>query len=257
MTFTEPSKKFAAEFFKLIFKSKSIVVTSHSSPDDDSIGSILSIYWIVKQKYSHNKVAMIYTGEHDSRYQKFAGYDKINFVPDLADNLSGVDLLIMLDGGSFGRFSNKPEELKKFTGKTICIDHHSSPSDKFDLFLLCPQLPASCQIIYESFCQSENISKPVAEALFLGLLGDTNNFQYLRPSDIGAFEMGQKLIEILGVQIQEFKSRYDILSQRIFQIIKELVINTRFEKMSNWDGYSWTYLSRETAERESLIQKTK
>ena len=229
--------KFADEFFKSVSDAKNIVITSHTSPDDDSVGSVLVIYWTIKNKYPKKNVEAIYTGERENRYKKFEGYDKIKFVPDLADNMNGVDLLIMLDGGGFGRFSNQPEKLRKFAGKTICIDHHSSPPDGFDLFMLCPQLLSSCQIIYESFYKTADIPKPIAEALLLGLLGDTGNFSYLGPSDLGAFDMGKRLIDILQIQVQEFVARYSLISPRIFKLISELIVNTKLEKIEGW-GYN-------------------
>ena len=244
MDFQSPNPKFTDEFFKMINAAKSVVVTSHTSPDDDSIGSVLSIFWTLKDKYPQKKVEAIYTGEKDERYEKFAGYDKINFVLDLADHLGGVDLLIMLDGGGFGRFSKKPDEMRKFSGKTICIDHHSSPPDRFDQFLLCPQLPASCLIIYEQFYKNSEISQPIGEALLLGLLGDTGNFSYLRPSDIGAFDMAKRLIEILGIQIQEFMARYNIIPFKTLKLIGELINTALVEKVEGWDGFSWTYIER-------------
>lgn len=244
MDFNSPDPKFVEEFFRMVEAAGSVIITSHTSPDDDSIGSVLSIFWIIKEKYPQKKVEVIYSGERENRYEKFAGYDQIKFVPDLADNLIGGELLIFLDGGGYGRFSPKPDEIRKFSGKTICIDHHSSPPDKFDLFMLCPQLPATCQIIYELFCKSD-ISKPVGEALFLGLLGDTGNFSYLRPSDSGAFDMAKRLIETLGIQIQEFKARYNTIPFRVVKLIGELIKNTTIEKIEGWDSFSWSYLERE------------
>lgn len=245
MDFNSPNPKFTEEFFKRVDGSKSVVITSHTSPDDDSIGSVLSTFWMVKDKYPQKKIEAVYTGERDERYEKFAGYEQIKFVQDLADSLSGVDLLIMLDGSGYGRFSKKPEEMRKFSGKTICIDHHSSPPDKFDLLLLCPQLPASCQIIYEQFFQDLNITKPIGEALLLGLLGDTGNFSYLRPSDVGAFDMAKNLVRILGTQIQEFKARYNTIPFKTVKLIGELIKNTTVEKITGWDDFSWTFIDRE------------
>ena len=242
MDFKSPDPKFSEEFFKLANTARSIVITSHTSPDDDSIGAVLSVFWMLKEKYAAKKIEAVYTGERDSKYAKFAGYDKTQFVPELADCLQGVDLLILLDGGNFGRFSKKPEEMKKFSGKTICIDHHSSPPDEFDLFMLCPQLSSSCQIIYEAFYINANTSKPIGEALLLGLLGDTGNFSYLRPSDSGALDMAKSLIKTLGIQIQEFKARCNTIPLKVVKLIGELIKNTTIEKVDGWDNFSWTYV---------------
>ena len=167
---------FVQDFEKLVSDSKSIVITSHTSPDDDSVGSTLSVFSYISNKFSNKKIRMIYTGERVSRYNYFKNYDKVEFFLDMADNLADCDLLIGLDGSQFERFSRKPELLKQFSGKTICIDHHGSPIDKFDLELVLPQTSSTSEIIYTKFYRDSEMPHEVAETLLLGILGDTGNF---------------------------------------------------------------------------------
>lgn len=242
--------QFLHDFEKLIAGAKSAVITSHISPDDDSVGSVLAMYWIVKQKYPQLKVQVIYTGEPEKRYDSFAGYSEIKFVDDVANYLDGVDLLICLDGGQLSRFSRLTEKINNFKGKKICIDHHSSPPDQFDLLLELPNKSAVCQIIYEIFGNKVELTREISEGLLLGLLGDTGNFAYLRPSDLNVLDMAKDLLLRLNIQVQEFKSRYDLISQRSFELEKQYVANTKFETLNEWGGFSWSFLPRELVERE-------
>ncbi len=252
MKFDYPSVEFVAEFWKLISQAKAIIITSHTSPDDDSIGSVLATFWIIKSKYPKKVVKIIYTGNFDNRYSYFEGYDQVSFLPDIADQVGDADLMIMLDGSQYSRFTKDGEKLKKFKGKTICIDHHSSPPDNFDLLLLLPNFISTCQIIYKGFYEAKEVPKNIAEPMLLGLLGDTGNFTYIRPSDLEIFDMAKKLVESLQVPIQEFMSKYNVIAPKIFQIVKEYMVNTKFEELPGWDNYSWTFLSRECTEREVL-----
>jgi len=251
MIFDRPTTVVAKEIEKLVSAAKYIIITSHKSFDDDSIGSVLAMYWTVKEKHPGKKVRVVYTGKPDERHKYFSGYQEIEFVDDLAWYLKGCDLLIMLDGGQFNRFTGNPELIQKFKGKTICLDHHQSPPDKFSLSLISPKSAATCQIIYELFCRKTDISKSVAEPLLLGLLGDTGNFTYLRPSDLGTFDMAKDLIAKLNVEVQEFKSRYDLISPRSFALEKIYVANTKLENLEGWGGFSWTYVDREFLQKES------
>ncbi len=236
---------FAHEFDKLVSGAKSIVLTSHTSPDDDSVGSTLSLYSYISNKYPKTKIRMIFTGERVNKYNYFQNYDKVEFVSDMADELEDCDLLTMLDGSQYERFSRKPELLKQFTGKTICIDHHGSPIDDFDLTLVLPQTSSTSEIIFKSFYEDSDLPQNVAETLLLGILGDTGNFVFLKPHQSYVFEIAKKLQDVLKIDIQDFEAKYRLTSQRVFELVKLLSQNTQYGKVENWPMFMYTYLSQE------------
>lgn len=243
--------EFFEEFWKLVEEAKSVVVTSHKSFDDDSIGSVLAIYWLIKQKHQDKKIHIIYTGTADQRHASFEGYKDIEFVDDVAWYLKDCDLLIMLDGNQYGRFTANYDLIKDFKGKRICIDHHGSQPDKFELLLSQSEAAATCQIIYEQFCAGTLLSKPIAESLLLGILGDTGTFAYLGPKNLVVLDIAKQLLTQLNIDIQGFKSRYDLISPRTFELEKQYVANTKLEEIEGWEGFSWTYVDRDFLEKES------
>ena len=121
MTLSRPivKKKFTA----LVKKSNNIVITSHYSPDDDAIASSLVTYDWVVTKYPDKKINIIITGGKNTRYSTFFNYNKIKFVPDLSTELTDVDLLIMVDGSQYDRFSRQPEKIPNHSCKMVCFDH--------------------------------------------------------------------------------------------------------------------------------------
>jgi len=174
MHYTEITDQFAIDFFKLADEAKSICITTHISADEDAIASILATYRLLTDKYPKKDIQIIHTGESNRRFQSFQSFDKIQFVSDLSDHLSRFDLLILLDGSNYHRFTPKLERIEKFQGKTICIDHHSSPADEFDLALVAPHIPSTAEIIYLLFSKNSPIDKSLAEIFLLGNLTDTN-----------------------------------------------------------------------------------
>ena len=170
MHFTVPTKNFTRKFLKMTETASRICITAHLSPDPDSIASILSTYYLLTKNHPTKSIKMVCAGEPINKFRMFKNYKKIEFVKDLAEYLDSFDLLILLDGSQYYRFTEIPEKIEKFNGKTICIDHHSSPIDKFDLSLVAPQISSCSEIIYLAFCKDSKVDKPLAEIFLLGIL---------------------------------------------------------------------------------------
>ena len=241
--YQEISPNFASDFFKLVTQTNNIVITAHEIPDEDSVASCLSVFDLLSTKFPGKNLRIIYSSDPDPKYKVFKNFNKIKFVEDLADHIGNTDLLIMLDGGNFSRFSKK-EEILKSIPNTICIDHHCSPIDKFTLSLVAPRYPACAEIIFRSLFNDFPIDKPLAEIFLMGILGDTGNFTYLKPNQSETLALAQKLLEISQVEIQEFQSRYRTISKREFVIIQELIKNTRYSSVENWPDFQYSFLER-------------
>ena len=235
---------FKSEFFNLVGKANSIVITSHTSPDDDSIGSLLSLFQIIKQKYPEKKIRMVQTGEKIDRYSHFKNYELIEFVPDLTNSLGDMDLLIVLDGGGYGRFSKNPDELKSLAKQTICIDHHSSPPDTFTLSTIDPEAVSTCELIYKIFHSDTNITKPIAETILLGILGAPGYFGYVKPSQIEIFDICKQLIQIADVELQKFRSMYDTISPNVYKILQKIIANSIFMETPGWPKFLYSYFEK-------------
>jgi nanoRNase/pAp phosphatase (c-di-AMP/oligoRNAs hydrolase) len=205
------------------------------------------MYWLITEKFPDKKVEVVYTGDpEDGRYASFANFEKIKFVPDLTEVLFEFEGLIMLDGGEWGRFTNKSEVARTYAGKTICIDHHGSVPDKFDLMQVEPSTASCSELVYRLVPDKEALNVELARIFLLGILGDTGNFSYLDPSQIEALEIGKKLILKVGKSVQEFTSAYAAIPKSRFDILKELMKNTQYiDDVSGWPPFQISTLDRE------------
>lgn len=244
-------EEFREKLDKLILGAKKIILTSHISPDDDAIGSLLALYLYLSKKYEKKDIQMIYTGHPVDRYVSFAGYDKIKFVSDISENMWGCDLLIGLDGSRFDRFSNNPKKVQSSAGKKACIDHHSTKPDDFDLMYIDSNISSNAELVYKLFYELGNLNKEAAEALFLGILGDTGNFSFLKADQSGVFLIAQILQDKIESGIQDFQARYSLNSQRVFELTKVLMNNTKYVEINGWPKCMYTVLRHE----EILIGK--
>ncbi len=242
---------FRESFYQLVEGANSIAITSHYSPDDDSIGSVLSVYQILANKYPTKSSRIIYTGIPSERHKSFEAFEKIEWVDDVANHLTGIDLLIMLDASQYGRFSRSPENLK-VVSKTICIDHHASTPDEFTLLLVEPTMTSTCELIYYAFDVEKNIDKDIAETILLGILGDTNNFSHVKPAQSQIFIIAKHLVETVGISIDAFRSRYAGIPKRIIPLLQELVKNTSYESVSGWPDVQYSFIPRPILEAENF-----
>lgn len=239
--------EFKEKFWALVSESNNILITSHISPDDDSISSVLSVYEIISQRFPDKKVRIAYSNAPVTRYSSFHNFKKIEFMKDIAEILDGMDLVIVLDLNGFHRFTKMPE---KFEGKkTICIDHHDSQANSHTLELINPKSPATAEVIYRIFENDFTLTKELAEVLFLGILGDTGNFTYLKPYQSDTLTIAKKLIEVGDIYIDTFKSRYMTLSQRELALIQVLLQNTKYGTVTGWPAHQYAFIDRETIEQ--------
>ncbi len=217
-------QNFLAELENLSEKSERIIITTHRSPDDDAVGSLLSTYSHFTRKYPTKFISMIISGNDRSRWRYFKNSEKINFIGDITERLDDADLIIFLDGGEYHRFSESPESLTSFAGETVCIDHHASKPDKFTISLIDIFSTSASEIVYHLFYKEvEKIEKSDAETLLLGIIGDTGSFEYITPDKSGVFGVAQRLVKEGEVSIQKMRAQYNSYTEKELVIISEFI----------------------------------
>lgn len=253
--YTNLNKNFVKLFDEKVKDASSVVITSHMSPDDDSISSILSIYFYLTEylNLKKSKVKLMITGEKVNRWEYFKGFENIEFVENLGDNLRDVDVLIMLDGSSWKRFIRGAEP-NEFDGFTICIDHHPNPGNKFDLHMLIVDYVSTAEIIYKLFLEDKKIDKGLAETIFLGVWGDTGGLRFVKPEETSAFDTIRRLVDIGKIDIQILTSKYQKIDFNIFSILSELMTNTEIKEIKDWPPVQYSYLDRNFIKKGKLTE---
>jgi len=233
---------FQKKFLEIFDNAKKVVITSHISPDDDSIGSVLSLYGILNQIDLSKNIKIVYEGPIAERYSSFSNFDKIQFSEDISFLIEGADLLIIVDVNQYNRFSLQPKKFKEIVNR-VCIDHHASPPDEFIIACIEPSATSTTEVIYRIFNGKHELTKNIAETLFLGILGDTGNFSHIGFEQSGILEISKKLIDAGKININEFRQRYSTISKKVFEAIQELVKNTECKTIDGWPNVQYSYLT--------------
>lgn len=176
--------KIAQEIKHQIDCAFSIVITSHKSPDGDSIGSSMALYHLLK---SWNKdVTVVHPDPAPSFLQWIP--DALSIVdfetnqPIAIKKLKDADLIFCLD---YNEPSRVGDEMMPFLmdakALKIMIDHHLFPADFCTLQISNTAASSTCELVYEwieSCSLLDQISDATLQSLYLGIMTDTGSFRF-------------------------------------------------------------------------------
>jgi len=175
--------KYTKELSNLFLTSENILLVCHINPDGDAIGSQLAMYHYLK---SRDKNVNMMAPNHLQEFLKWMnGADQIGiFIKErkkCRKLIEDSDLIVMLDFNQPGRLGEAEEFVKASTSTKIIIDHHLDPGGFADLIISDPSKCSTCELVHELICnisKSQFISRPYAEALYVGIITDTGNFEH-------------------------------------------------------------------------------
>jgi phosphoesterase RecJ-like protein len=167
-----------------ILAASHIVITSHKSPDGDSIGSSLGLYHFIE------KLGKTATICHPDPAPDFLFWmEDINVILTMkndaiavTENFEKADLIFCLDYNASDRIGEEMQALlEKATCKKIMIDHHLNPQDFAFITVSDTDVCSTAQLIYELIEQSDNgqlLDAKIGTPLYLGILTDTGSFRF-------------------------------------------------------------------------------
>jgi phosphoesterase RecJ-like protein len=167
-----------------ILSATNIVITSHKSPDGDSIGSSLGLFHFIGKL---GKNAVICHPDPAPEYLNWLEGSQ-NILTMLTDlelieaHFQKADLVFCLDYNSSDRLGPEMQQLlEKNTGKKIMIDHHLDPADFADILVsetgVCSTSQLICELIEQSG-HSDFLDANIGTPLYLGILTDTGSFRF-------------------------------------------------------------------------------
>ena len=170
---------------ELLATPQSIVILSHTNPDGDAVGSSLAWAEILRKK-GHQVTCII-----PNRYPYY-----LDFMPDISsmvifknddkgaakEALKRADIIFCLDFHLLSRLEQLGEIIDENQhAKRVLIDHHLDPSEDFDLMISYSEASSTCYLVallIEQLYGIDEISRSMAENLFVGMMTDTGNFAF-------------------------------------------------------------------------------
>lgn len=147
-------------------------IAGHVRPDGDCVGSCLAVYNYIKNCFPKVSVTL-YLETIPNKFKFLAGADEI---VHSCEEEKIYDVFIALDCGDKARLGGAAKYFQT-AKKTICVDHHISNDSFADENYIFPKASSTSELVFE-LMEEENVTKEIAECIYLGIVHDTGVFQY-------------------------------------------------------------------------------
>lgn len=174
------------DIIQIIDNNRTFVITSHTNPDCDALGSELALAGHLR---ALGKTATILNSDAIPAAFRF-----LNSHPDLkirrysqAKHLALIkqaEVIVVLDAsGGWDRLGRIGEVLEKSSATKICIDHHPDAADFVDVAVVDATAAATAELIYDLMMTMQGELTPyLAQALYAAIVTDTGSFRFPKTS---------------------------------------------------------------------------
>ena len=191
-------------------KSQRIVITNHTNPDGDAMGSALALQRVFEKL--GKTVHVIVPNPYPKFLWHLTGNDRVMIYSDGKKSANAeieeADMIFHLDYNAYHRSADMEQALRAAQAKKVMIDHHQQPESWPDFIYSDTGMSSTCQMIYE-FCAMYNwdqfLDKESAECLYTGIVTDTGSFKFSATTS-RTHEVAGKLLD-LGVESQQLQNK--------------------------------------------------
>ena len=157
---------------KILEGAETVCIAGHVRPDGDAVGSCLGFAGYLREAYPSLTVHVrLENVQEEFRFLK--GAEQV--ITDASED-AAYDVFFCLDCADAQRLGDNIRYYKS-AARTVCIDHHISNPLYAQENLVVPDASSTSELICD-LIPADALSKPVAEALYLGIVHDTGVFQY-------------------------------------------------------------------------------
>lgn len=163
------------QLYSRIQQCSTIAVTSHFRPDGDAIGSTLALGLALqslgKKVYLWNEDGV------PARYAFMEGAEQIQPLPEMVP--ADVEMLICVDTGDWKRLGDRTQQMLADFPLIVNIDHHGTNTRYGHMQVIEPETAACAYVLFNMLkAWGVKLTKPMADALYVGISTDTGSFQY-------------------------------------------------------------------------------
>ncbi|MDA0378677.1 MAG: bifunctional oligoribonuclease/PAP phosphatase NrnA [Bacteroidetes bacterium] len=176
-----PGLPMLAELIDALQNAHRVVISTHTRPDGDAIGSQLALGAFLRAK--GKQVWMINADPVPYNLEWLPGADAIRVYDhsvELVEAMASADAVIIVDTNAVSRLGTPGNQLKGASGRRILIDHHTDPETWFDLTYRRESASSTGELLYELMAGGDlaGITAEAAVALYVAILTDTGSFRF-------------------------------------------------------------------------------
>ncbi len=226
-----------------IEKYDTIIISRHTRPDGDAVGSTLGLYGILKETYPDKRIFL--DNEDYSEYVSFLGGEGEHPTDEDYKNA----LVMVLDVGTERRISNKRYDNGAYL---IKIDHHIIEVDYGDISWVEEERSSVCEMIADFYLTFRNrLKMPLhsAECLYTGMVTDSGRFRF-RGTSGETMRIAGALIDT-GIDLETI---YANLGAEDFDLVKfRASLTSKINLTEN--GVAYLHISNALRKRHKMSQE--
>ena len=181
---------------------RKIAIFNHINPDGDALGSAFGLKLILEKM---GKQAEVFLRDGDDTLKE---YEVLHKGEGTNLKATDCDLKIAVDCADLDRLGDLKEQ---FTGNTAAIDHHVTHKAFADTVLVCPDAPATGEIIFDvAQALGVKLTREIAHNLYVAIMCDTGSFKYsstTAKTHIVAAELIKTGIDFAGLSKRLFDTK--------------------------------------------------
>jgi phosphoesterase RecJ-like protein len=196
-------------FVDLVKRHQRFLVTTHIRPDPDGLGSQLGLAEALQ--HLGTEVRMVIASTWPPRYNFLDPEPKRikRFTPP-GDDLRDVDVVIVVDTGTWNQLGEFGPFLKSLSAKKVVIDHHPTQDDLGAIRFVDTSSESSGRLVYEAIgALGVPVTPAMASYLFSAVSTDTGWFRHSNTS-AATFALAEKL-QLAGANPTEL---YNIIYEK-------------------------------------------
>lgn len=173
----------------LINQSHTIVISGHTNPDGDALGSGLALQICLRTLFPDKDVVHVIANDHDiDRHYRFLPY--VHESVPASEYRGNIDLFISVDTPNPSRLANS-EQLFSRAQHTLAFDHHPDMTS-FAQVSIKREHEAAVGCVVWDFAQFLNYtpSAEFATCILCALMTDTGRFQYQNANSYAFYVAG-------------------------------------------------------------------
>ena len=159
------------------------VLTCHTGPDGDALGSTLGL---ANYLNTLGKEALVIVPDAYPDFlawmpgaQEILRFDKHREKAELM--IAMADVIFAMDYNALSRVDDMGALIAKSKAKKVLVDHHLSPENFCDLSFSYPQLSSTCEVVFRLIVAMggyDQLGKAACECIYAGMMTDTGCFSY-------------------------------------------------------------------------------
>lgn len=239
-----------SEVLRLVNEKKRFILTTHTNPDLDALGSELALDEYLRSL--GNNVSILNSDIVPRRF-RFVDPQRClrTFSPNRHQHLiEKTEVIFVLDAsggwdrvGRIGRTLAARAEQPGNGATVICIDHHPDPVDFAHVSVVDTDAAASAELIFDLITQAGGVLTPsIARWLYLAILTDTGSFRYPKTS-FNTHRIAARLLEAGADPTSLYKQVYDQQSLELVRL-RGHVLSTL--QLGADDQLAWCVLDQAT-----------